>query len=134
MWLQNILRKRMPFPHFHSRGILNTSHIKGITIYPKRTSFAYQLERIESDLPLFKAWDGTDYLGRGKIELQSEIDLSNINLVIPSIHQSIENKVFLEFYVNLKTYNRSFYSIRLHFKSEYFPFKWGKLIDIPVQM
>ncbi|CAM3051891.1 hypothetical protein B0183_03790 [Glaesserella parasuis] len=131
VWVNNIIQSRMPDVHFTVSPVLS-SKIYRITLYPKRIKFVYVLEEIQSLKPLYTQFKGVDILGRGNIELDDELDKKHIHQVVQSCHQKIDTEPFIEFFVHLKDHNKPVYQLRLLFKSEHFPFRWGKRIVIPV--
>lgn len=131
MWLHNLIQARMPYPSFSISNSL-PDHIYRVTIYFKRIKYVYRLENIESKYNLYADYSGLDHLGRGTIKLCHQLDKSSIKTVIPSCHQTVKHEPFIDFYVDLKEYKEPIYTMRVLFKSEHFPFGWGRRIDIPL--
>ncbi|MBF0785735.1 hypothetical protein E4T80_09720 [Muribacter muris] len=131
VWMNNIIQSRMPACHFTVFRVLS-SRIYRVTLYPKRIKHVYLLENIQSSYPLYAQFKGVDILGRGDVQLIDELNKENLGIVIQSCYQQLEKEPIIEFFIDLKGYQKPIYSMRLLFKSEHFPFRWGKPVNIAI--
>ncbi|MBE2895741.1 hypothetical protein HPC38_02455 [Pasteurellaceae bacterium HPA106] len=132
VWFNKLCQARMPDVSFTAHR-LSYPHIYRITIHPKRIKYPYVLENIESVRPLYTQYKGVDRLCKGKVKLIDALNKEDIHKVIHSCHQELQEEPFITLFIDLDGTQNITYKMRLLFKSEHFPFRWGKPIIIPVE-
>lgn len=133
VWFNNAIQSRMPMVDFHIKQSAYCEHIFIVTLSPVRIRYAYQVENIHSTLELYSSYSGIDLLGKGRMKLENPLSPPERKLVVPSKYQHLDTEKSIQFYIDLKNHPSAFHRIRLDFSSQYFPWKWGKCVDLPVR-
>ncbi|PJG86438.1 hypothetical protein [Conservatibacter flavescens] len=132
VWFHNIAQSRMPFVHFQVKSSAYDRNILIVKLIPQRIDYAYQVENIRSSLEIYSKFSGVDILGNGKMKLENPLSLSERQLIVPSKNQVLDDEKIINFYIDLRNCPRAFHRIQVDLKSQYFPWKWARPIDVPV--